>query len=344
MSVSSNRPSRARPEKPAASVIYEAPVPGDDDKRSRKQLLDEIASLRERIGRLEAFEPGQKRAEPGTPHRLQFLLAASPAILYTTRVSGDFACTFVSENLRAIMGYTPKEMTTDPKSWPDRLHPEDAPRVFEEMAPLIERGGGTVEYRFRHRDGHYIWIQDTFRVVNDEAGNPTELVGAWADITRRKSIETELSGIRQRLQYLLAVSPSIIYTTKASGNFACTFVSENLRAIMGYSPEEMTKDPKSWPEHLHPEDAPRVFDEMHPLIQRRGGTIEYRFRHRDGHYIWIQDTFKVVNDEAGHPMELVGAWADITKSKEAEQAAIKANIELQDTKRYLTRLIESSTD
>src|SRR4029079_18202949 len=27
-----------------------------------------------------------------------------------------------------------------------------------------------------------------------------------------------------------------------------------------------------------------------------------------------------------------------------EQAALKANIELQDTKRYLTRLIESSTD
>ena len=117
------------------------------------------------------------------------------------------------------MGYSPEEMTTDPKCWPDHLHPEDAPRVFEEMRPLIERGGGTVEYRFRHRDGHYIWIQDTFKVVNDDAGRPSELVGAWADITERKSIETELSGTRQRLQYLLAVSPAIIYTTKASGDY-----------------------------------------------------------------------------------------------------------------------------
>ena len=85
-------------------------------------------------------DSGGKTIESGPRHRLQFLLAASPAILYTTRASGDFACTFVSENLRAIMGYTPKEMTTDPKSWPDRLHPEDAPRVFEEMPPLIEHG------------------------------------------------------------------------------------------------------------------------------------------------------------------------------------------------------------
>ena len=123
---------------------------------------------------------------------------------------------------------------------------------------MIEHGRGTVEYRFRHRDGHYIWIQDTFRVVKDEAGRPSELVGAWADITGRKEIETELSGTRQRLQHLLAASPAIIYTNKASGDFSCTFVSENLRAIMGYSPEEMTTDPKCWSDHLHPEDAPRV--------------------------------------------------------------------------------------
>ena len=113
---------------------------------------------------------------------------------------------------------------------------------------------------------------------------------------------------------------------------------------MGYSPEEMTTDPKCWPDHLHPEDAPRVFEEMHPLIARGGGSVEYRFRHRDGHYIWIQDTFKVVNDEAGHPLELVGAWADITESKEPSRRRSKPILELQDTKRYLTRLIESSTD
>src|SRR6185437_10393586 len=44
--------------------------------------------------------------------------------------------------------------------WTVRLHPEDAKAVFEEMTPLIDKGGGTIEYRFRHRDGHYIWIQD----------------------------------------------------------------------------------------------------------------------------------------------------------------------------------------
>jgi PAS domain-containing protein len=88
--------------------------------------------------------------------------------------------------------------------------------------------------------------------------------------SERKAIATELKGTRQRLQYLLAVSPAIIYTTKASGDYACTFVSENLRAIMGYTPQEMTTDPKGWPDHLHPDDARRAYGEMIPLIGRGG--------------------------------------------------------------------------
>ena len=32
------------------------------------------------------------------------------------------------------MGYSPEDMTTDPKCWPERLHPEDAGRVLERCA------------------------------------------------------------------------------------------------------------------------------------------------------------------------------------------------------------------
>ena len=103
---------------------------------------------------------------------------------------------------------------------------------------------------------------------------------------------------------------------------------------MGFAPVEMTTDAKFWPARLHPDDAPRVFSEVSPLIEQGGGTVEYRFQHKDGHYVWIQDTFKVVYDDStvrqpqrtrkmyGHALELVGAWADITKRKEAEQAAL----------------------
>ncbi len=152
----SNRGSRpARAKAAGAAAPDAAQANSSDDKRSRKKLIDEIAELRRQLNAKDALDPLRKAHESelkGTKQRVQYLLAVSPAIIYTTQASGDFTCTFVSQNLRAIMGYSPEEMTTDPKCWPGHLHPEDAPRVFEEMRPLIERGGGTVEYRFRHRE------------------------------------------------------------------------------------------------------------------------------------------------------------------------------------------------
>jgi PAS domain-containing protein len=100
-------------------------------------LLEELDAFRQRVGNLEAFETERKSIATelrGTRQRLQYLLAVSPAIIYTTKASGDYGCTFVSENLRAIMGYTPETMTTDPKGWPDHLHADDASRVLNEMA------------------------------------------------------------------------------------------------------------------------------------------------------------------------------------------------------------------
>ena len=95
------------------------------------------------------------------------------------------------------------------------------------MGPLIEQGGGTIEYRFRHRDGHYIWIQDTFRVMRDEQGNPLEIVGSWADISGRKQAEEALGermAVMNDLETLVGASPAIIYTTQVTGDYACTFV------------------------------------------------------------------------------------------------------------------------
>lgn len=261
--------------------------------------------------------------------RLGHMLAASPAVIYATKAGGDYACTFVSDNLRSIFGYDPAEMTTDPKHWPDNLHPRDAVQVIDHVAALVEGGGGTVEYRFRHREGHYIWIQDSFKVLRNRAGEPVELIGAWADISERKLSQAALQNAHARMAHMLAAGPAVIYSTAAAGDYACSFVSDNLRTIFGYTPEEMTTDPKHWPANLHHHDAQHVIDKVAALIERGGGTVEYRFRHRDGHYVWVQDSFKVMYDDARRPVELVGAWADISERKMAQDMLQKAYDELE---------------
>ncbi|WP_244534651.1 ATP-binding protein [Hyphomicrobium sp. CS1GBMeth3] len=117
------------------------------------------------------------------------MLTVSPAITYVTKATGDFACTFASASSQQIMGYQPEEMLAEPNFWMSHLHPQDAPRVLTEFARLVSQGGGNLEYRFLHKGGYYRWFQDTFQVLRGEDGNPSEIVGSWADITHRKLAE-----------------------------------------------------------------------------------------------------------------------------------------------------------
>lgn len=164
----------------------------EDHKKTSKPHIADLVGLRQQTSTPEASknEPNGANAELKAAHlRLQHVLAVCPAIIYSTQASGDFACTFISENIKQVLGYTQREMRDDPDFWTGHIHPQDTRHVLSEVHRLVSEGGGNLEYRFRHHDGHYRWFQDTFKTVYDEAGKPLEIVGSWADITQRKLAE-----------------------------------------------------------------------------------------------------------------------------------------------------------
>jgi PAS domain S-box-containing protein len=224
-----------------------------------------VRDLRERKREEDAFDQLSTELRRAR-ERFQYTLTVTPGVIYTTQASGNYACTFVSENVDAVMGFSPWEMVEDAEFWYSRLHPDDARRVVPEMHALIRQGGGTTEYRLRNRNKNYIWIRDTFRVINDDAGQPLELVGSWADISYHKQAEEVLGermAVINDLQAFVAASPAVIYTTtQTPDGYACRFVSESLESTTGYLPREMRDDPKFWSKHVHSEDAPAVFAEV----------------------------------------------------------------------------------
>ncbi|GAB3388121.1 ATP-binding protein [Massilia agri] len=122
-----------------------------------------------------------------------------------------------------------------------------------------------------------------------------------------------------RLQYLIDNTPAIVYSSVPSGDFKLTFVSKNAYRVLGYQPEEMLADPNFWFDHIHPEDAPNIFSSLALLFVEGERTYEYRFRTANGDYLWMHDQLRLIRDEHGAPVEVIGSLSDISARKHMEQ-------------------------
>jgi PAS domain S-box-containing protein len=257
--------------------------------------------------------------------RINHILASSPAVLYSFAATGDYAPTFISENVREVFGYEPSEYLEDRKFVPDRIHPDDAARVGGDLARLFKKGYLINEYRFRRKDGSYCWVTDQLKVIHDDTGKPVEVIGSWSDISARKEAEAAVAAALARINHILASSPAVLYSFAATGDYAPTFVSENLRDVFGYEPSDYLGDRKFVPDRIHPDDAARVSGDLARLFKKGYLINEYRFRRKDGSYCWVSDELRVVKDAAGKPVEVIGSWSDICARKEAEAAAAEAH-------------------
>lgn len=128
----------------------------------------------------------------------------------------------------------------------------------------------------------------------------------------------------QRLKYLVDNTPAIIYSTVPSGDFKMTFVSANALNVLGYRPEDMLADPNFWFDHIHPDDAPSIFSSLAQIFSVGERTYEYRFRAADGRYLWMHDQLRLIRDEQGAPLEVIGSLTDISDRKQMEERLLQA--------------------
>jgi adenylate cyclase len=262
--------------------------------------------------------------------RTEHLLSSSPAVIYSFKATGDYSPTFISANIKDLLGYERADYLESPDFWQSRIHPDDAPRIMRVYASLFERGRVSSEYRFRKKDGSYCWVNDELQVVRDDAGNAVEVVGAWSDVTAKKQLGEALVAAQDRLIHLLACAPAVIYSFKATGDFAPTFVSENIRDWLGYEPQEYLENPDFWWRNVHPDDHHKIDTDSMVLFRKGRHTIEYRFRRKDGTWCWVIDEQHLIRDRDGQPVEVVGSWSDVTAPKEAELAFKRSEQRLTD--------------
>jgi len=141
----------------------------------------------------------------------------------------------------------------------------------------------------------------------------------------------------ERLQHLLTETSVVVYASKPAGDYGATFISDNVEKLCGYSYKSFLTKPSFWIDHVHPDDRERVLKEVPQVFEHGYYAYEYRFKHKSGKYIWMRDEMKLVCDDKGKPVEIVGYWIDISKRKKTEDA-------LRVSTERLQRFMDSATE
>jgi PAS domain S-box-containing protein len=99
-----------------------------------------------------------------------------------------------NDGLRRKYGYDIGNEEIASSFWVERIHPDDAPRVFRTLDELLDskRSEWTDRYRFRKADGKYIHFEDRGYIIRDENGKALRILGGSTDITKRLELEEQV--------------------------------------------------------------------------------------------------------------------------------------------------------
>ncbi|MEI6777615.1 MAG: PAS domain S-box protein [Chloroflexales bacterium] len=208
------------------------------------------------------------------------------------------------------------------------LHADDQRRVMP--SPSDWPGAGTITtepFRFtRIADSALRWVFAT-SIITTSHGLPARLV-VFTDVTALKLAEEQLRLSEARMHLLLDKTPAVIFSSLAEPDFHSTFVSESVRQVLGYAPAQFLSSPGFWASRIHPDDKARVFGDAPEFLAQGWCQYEYRCRHADGSYRWIESGASLLPAVEGHPAEVVGYMIDITVRKQAKVLLQQANAEL----------------
>jgi len=180
------------------------------------------------------------------------------------------------------------------------------------------------------RDNRVITIDFSLRPILDETGRVTVIISEGRDISEwkaalreRHKAEEALRSSQDFLEKVANTVPHILYLFDLLQGTSIYLNQQSLK-ILGYSPEEFCQaDPQWFVNCFHPDDRHLCYDVAGRFTNLKDNEVlstEYRFRHKNGEWRWL-NTREVVfaRDANGTPTQILGSVEDISTRKQAEQ-------------------------
>jgi PAS domain S-box-containing protein len=208
------------------------------------------------------------------------------------------------------------------------LHPrEEQPAVLAQIVQSRSGGSMTVRnWQHLHKDGTILEVE--VWASNIELDGDHCRMAIINDITEKKKIEAQLRESNERFELAAKASKDAIYEWSPITNQLIW--TTGLTTLFGWLPEEVTFD--FWFQLVHPDDIQETDRTLKEAVANPDQEIwshDYRFRHQNGQWKFVQERCFIVRNEACQAVRCIGVLQDISEQKRLELALLKKELERQ---------------
>ncbi len=182
--------------------------------RANKELKEREDRLKNSLQRMhEATDQLQEERK-----RYERLVRATNGFVYSVDLQDGAVVNAVNlPGCEQVTGYTAEEYARDPDLWRNRIYPEDAGAILNQVVELTAGAPVVViEHRIYHRDGGVRWLKNTSVARRNDDGRLVGYDGLITDITDFKHAESERDKLTRELRDM-ALRDSLTRLTNRRG-------------------------------------------------------------------------------------------------------------------------------
>jgi PAS domain S-box-containing protein len=216
-----------------------------------------------------------------------------------------------------LFGYSAAEML---EQTPAILYPSANPEsLAADLQGVLASGEYVGTWQGRRKDGATVWVDVKTSVVRDAAGTAIGFLGVAKDATARVKVQEALAKSERRYRLVSQASREALWEWDLASDRVEW--SPGAEIILGYDPGAVSPNGALGPGYMHPDDRMRVEAGLTKALADRADkwTDQYRIRRKNGTYAVVSDRAYIEREPDGTPVRVVGAVADITERKEAEE-------------------------
>lgn len=241
-------------------------------------------------------------------------------------IDADMSFLDINETAVKTLGYSRDELLLMKVSdIDDAIEPAQIQALIDR---LQEEKLQIFETRHKTKDGRVIPVEVSSSLVSYMGR--TVIMSISRDIADRKRAEEVVRLAEQRYRALIENAPDGVVLIDMTGKFK--YASPSVKKLFGYEQDEaMGGDPNAM---THPDDLPTVINELAALIEdpSRVPTLQYRFKHKNGEWRWIESTFSNLLMQPSVEAIIIN-FRDIHERKLAEEALAKSQALLTEAQR-----------